>query len=161
MQRDLDAIRRNFADMSTEALLEEWADGREVYEPEALDLLKRELLSRGLTREDLEKASSSAMAQAPDPGEVEVIASFDSLLFAQQAQDVLSQKGINSSLRGQGSLVWGFESVAAVPGAVEIVVLKKDADTARTALEEFTPVAEEREGIRFGDIPEDDSDIGR
>lgn len=159
MNRDLDAIRKNFSEMSTEALLEEWARGAEEYEPDALDLLKRELLSRGLTREDLEKAVAGARDLAPDPGEVEVVAAFDSLLFAQQAQDILAQHDIDSYIQGQGSVVWGCETVAAVPGAVELVVLKKDADAARIALEEFTPVAEEREGVKLETPPGEETEI--
>lgn len=158
MTRDLDAVRRNFADMSTEALLEEWKWHGADYEPEALDIMKQEILSRGVAREELGSGFSAFDGTPPETGEAERVASFDSIVLAQQAQDVLSQHGIDSTLQGQGNVVWGMESAAAVPGAVDVWVLKIHADAARKALEEFTPAAEEREGVKLEIPPGEESE---
>jgi hypothetical protein len=161
MQNNVDTIQRNFSDMSTEALMEEWALHAEDYMPGALEALKRELLSRGVTPAHLDQAAKDAALDAPEPGEEEVIASFDSMVFARQAQDILEQKGIESTLRGMESTIWGFEAAAAVPGQVDIVVIKRDAEAARAALQEFTPAAEEREGVKLEEPPpEEDVDQG-
>jgi|GEM_PF-1321564 len=157
MQKNLDTAKKNFSDMNTETLLEEWALHAEDYEPEALDLLKRELLSRGITPADLDQAAKDAAHETPEPGEADVIASFDSLVFARQAQDILAQKGIESSLQGLESAVWGFDAAAAVPGPVDLVVIKRDAEAARAALQEFTPAAEEREGVKLEEPPPEDA----
>ena len=161
MQNNFDTVQKNFSDMATGALMEEWALHAEDYEPAALEMLKRELLSRGVTPADLDQAKKEAAREAPEPGEADVIASFDSLVFARQAQDILAQKGIESSLQGLESTVWGFEAAAARPGEVELVVIKRDAEAARAALQEFTPAAEEREGVKLEEPPpEDDADHG-
>ena len=156
MEHDLDAIRKNFSDMSTEALLDEWEGHAADYEPEALEMMKQELLRRGVTRGELEAAAAASNEPVPETGEAERIASFGTIVFAQQAQDILAQHGIDSTLQGMGNVVWGMESVAAVPGSVDVWVLQANAEAARKVLEEFTPVAEEREGIRLEVPPEED-----
>jgi hypothetical protein len=140
MDKDLERIKRNFQEMSDAVLQEEYLERSGEYEPDALALLKSELERRGMDPGQLDELAAGGGRPGAEPQEpAVVVATFASLTFAQEAQALLEEHGIDAYLQGAESEVWGHESLAEVPEAVRLWVLEEDAEDAREILAEFPP----------------------
>lgn len=140
MDKDLERIKKHFYDMSDANLQEEYLERGGEYEPDALALLKEELKRRGISPDALDEMAKGSGLPGAEPQEPAVaVATFDNLTFAQEAQALLEEHGIDAYLQGAESEVWGHESLAEVPEAVRVWVLQEDAEDAREILGEFPP----------------------
>ena len=140
MDNDLERIKKNFYEMSDATLQEEYLERGGDYEPAALALLKAELNRRGISPEALDEVAKGGGLPGAEPQEpAVVVATFDNLTFAQEAQALLEEHGIDAYLQGAESEVWGHESLAEVPEAVRVWVLEEDGDDAREIMAEFPP----------------------
>jgi len=156
MDNDLERIKKNFYDMSDATLQEEYLERGGDYEPAALALLKGELSRRGISPEALDEVAKGGGLPGAEPQEpAVVVATFDSLTFAQEAQALLEEHGIDAYLQGAESEVWGHESLAEVPEAVRVWVLEEDGEDARAIMAEFPP-AQGEEGVDATLEPEGD-----
>lgn len=150
MDANLERIKKNFYEMSDATLQEEYLERGGDYEPAALALLKEELTRRGISSEALDEVAKGGGLPGAEPQEPAVaVATFDNLTFAQEAQALLEEHGIDAYLQGAESEVWGHESLTEVPEAVRVWVLEEDADDAREIMAEFPP-AQGEEGVDAG-----------
>ena len=147
MDNDLELIKKNFYELSDASLQEEYLERGGDYEPAALALLKAELNRRGISPEALDEVTKGGGLPGAEPQEpAAVVATFDNLTFAQEAQALLEEHGIDAYLQGAESEVWGHESLAEVPEAVRVWVLEDAADDARDIMAEFPP-AQGEDGV--------------
>lgn len=150
MDNDQARIKKHFSDMTDASLQEEYLERGADYEPEGLALLKEELARRGMDAAALDALGAGVTLPGAQPREPAVaVATFDSITFAQEAQVILEEHGIDAYLQGAESEVWGHESITEVPQAVRLWVLEEDAEDAREILAEFPP-AQGEEGLDAG-----------
>ena len=158
MDNDLARIKQNFYDMPDATLQEEYLERAGDYEPAALALLKEELSRRGIDPAALDALIMGGGLPGAEPQEpAVVVATFDNLTFAQEAQALLEEHGIDAYLQGAESEVWGHESLTEVPEAVRVWVLEEDAEDAREIMGEFPP-AQGEEAKDAEAVPEEEEE---
>ena len=101
MTLDMDAIRKNFMDMDTEALVDEFLHHTEDYTPEALMYLEAELRSRGITKEKLEHQFGDGIPEGVDADKLVEVQTLHNPVTAVELQDYLEEHGVASYFSGE------------------------------------------------------------
>ncbi len=135
-------LRKHYQQLSDEELLDFIQNQADDFLPEALDLIKTELRSRGFKSSDLKESSENTDLAASE-GEFVVAEGCHSWTIATQAVDVLAQEGISAvidGLQNQHRVILGSGAVENF--AYRIMVLEKDVVKARKFLSSFLPLFE-------------------
>ncbi|MCJ7581992.1 MAG: DUF2007 domain-containing protein [Candidatus Aminicenantes bacterium] len=133
-------LRNHYQQLSDEELLDFVQNQADEFEPEALDLIKSELRSRGFGAADL-KENSKQIDRETAKGEFVMAKGCHSWTIATQAVDILAQEGISAVIDGmqnQHRVILG--SGAAENFAYKIMVLEQDLIKAREFLSSFLPL---------------------
>ena len=101
MITDMDTIRRNFMDMDTEALVDEFLHHAEDYTPEALMYLEAELRSRGVTKDKLQHRYGDGIPEGVDAEKLVEVQTLHNPVTAVELQDYLEEHGIPSYFSGE------------------------------------------------------------
>lgn len=143
--KEYEHLRKLYQQLSDEELLDFIQNQADEFLPEALDLIKTELRSRGHKPSDLKenlKPSDKVIAK----GEFVMAEGCHSLTIANQAVDILSQEGISAvidGLQNQHRVILGSGAVENF--AFRIMVLEQDVLRAKTFLSSFLPLFESKE----------------
>jgi len=135
-------LRKHYQHLSDEELLDFIQNQTGDFLPEALDLIKAELKSRGHGSSDL-KENSKQTDQVTVEGKFVVAEGCHSWTIATQAVDILAQEGISAvidGLQNQHRVILG--SGAAENFAYRIMVLEQDVLRAKKSLSSFLPLFE-------------------
>lgn len=138
-------LRKHYQQLPDEELLDFIQNQADEFLPEALDLIKSELRSRGYGSSNL-KENSKQTDQATAKGEFVLAEGCHSWTIATQAIDILAQEGITAVIDGmqnQHRVILG--SGAAENYAYRIMVLQQDVLRARKFLSSFLPLFESEE----------------
>ena len=138
-------LRNHYQQLSDEELLDFIQNQADDFLPEALDLIKSELRSRGFGSADL-KENSKQTGRETAKGEFVMAEGCHSWTIAAQAVDILAQEGISAvidGLQNQHRVIMG--SGAAENFAYKIMVLEQDLVKAREFLASFLPLFESEE----------------
>jgi hypothetical protein len=144
---DLEEMKETFAQLSTEALLEQIVDEGEEFRPEALALMEEELRRRGVSRGQIEERRASrphhpGSDEEPEGGRRVAVAAFEQEIFAEQAADVLQKQGIEAYVYHRAKLGPEFPTPD-VDGTHLLLVAEQEEGRARLFLEGFAPAAKE------------------
>lgn len=151
MNIDREAIREYFKNMSREALLEEIALRESEFVPSALMLLKAEVNSRGITKDEIEQfKKKNDVAVSPrmdfkgrgDGGPLIPLATFDDGIFAEQARIILEDHGIDAFIKRTDRSLW--KNTPHQPGEISLYVFENSAVEAGRLLEDFLPASDDR-----------------
>lgn len=142
--KEYEHLRKHYQQLSDEELLDFIQNQADEFLPEALDLIKTELRSRGHQSSDLKKKSKQT-DQVTAEGEFVMAEGCHSWTIATQAVDILAQEGISAvidGLQNQHRVILG--SGAAENYAYRIMVLEQDVLKAKTFLSTFLPLFESK-----------------
>ena len=143
--KEYEHLRKHYKQLSDEELLDFIQNQADEFLPEALDLIKTELRSRGHKSSDLKenlKQSDKVIAK----GEFVMAEGCHSKTIANQAADILEQEGIAAVIDGmqnQHTVILGSGTVEYF--AFRIMVLEQDVLRAKTLLSSFLPLFESEE----------------
>jgi len=101
MTENMDDIRRNFQDMETEALVDEYLHAKDDYTPEAFQLLEVELNTRGYTKEKLARHFGDGVPEGVEHDKLVDIQTLHNPETAVELQDFLEDHGIPSYFSGE------------------------------------------------------------
>lgn len=138
-------LRKHYQQLSDEELLDFIQTQADEFLPEALDLIKSELRSRGHGAADLKENPKQTDPESTK-GEFVMAEGCHNWTIASQAVDILEQEGISAlidGLQNQHRAILG--SGAAENYAYRIMVLEKDVLRARNFLSSFLPLFESEE----------------
>ena len=138
-------LRKHYQQLPDEELLDFIQNQADEFLPEALDLIKSELRSRGHGAADL-KENSKQPDQVTAKGEFVMAEGCHNYTIASQAVDILAQEGISAlidGLQNQHRAILG--SGTAENFSYRIMVLQPNVLKARTILASFLPLFESEE----------------
>ncbi len=148
MEIDWEKVRRNFREMTREALLEEMALRAGDYTPLAREHLEEEARSRGITDEEIRRFHDRRRGPVVDEGTLVLVASFEDEALAAEVRDLLGRRSVTAELREVDP--HRLRSAGCPAGKIGLFVLEGEAGTACRILEELgTPNASEA-GCRCG-----------
>lgn len=143
--KEYEHLRKHYQQLSDEELLDFIQNQADEFLPEALDLIKIELRSRGHQSSDLKKKSKQT-DQVTAEGEFVMAEGCHSSTIANQAVDILAQEGISAvidGLQNQHRVILGNGAVDNF--AYRIMVLEQDVLKAKKYLSSFLPLFESKE----------------
>ncbi len=135
-------LRTHYQQLSDEELLDFIQNQADEFLPEALDLIKTELKSRGHVSADFKK-NLKQPDQGTAKGEFVVAEGCHNWTIATQAVDILAQEGISAIIDGtqnQHRVILGSGAAENFP--YRIMVLEKEVVKAKKLLSSFLPLFE-------------------
>ena len=142
---DYEHLRKHYQQLTDEELLDFVQNQADEFEPQALELIKIELRSRGHGSADL-KEKGNQHDQVKSKGEFVLAEGCHNYTIASQAVDILAQEDISAlidGLQNQHKAILG--SGAAENFAYRIMVMQPDVPRAKKILSSFLPLFESEE----------------
>ncbi len=132
-----------FESWNRETLLEEYVQRRDDYLPDAQEMLHDELRRRGTSDEEIsaaERAYNEGLEGHPLADEaLVVVETYDDMVYATAARDLLQQHDIPSLLHGSDHMLFGPGLLRVGPDPITLKVAEHTEAKARQVLSEMAP----------------------